>query len=53
MKQSLRVGASVSHGEETRLGVLEGEVLIGEFLTVDGLAAGTLCEMLVSILNHS
>lgn len=40
----LRVGASVGHGEETRLGVLADEVLIGELLTVDGLATSALEE---------
>lgn len=38
----LRVGTSVGHGEKTRLGVLADEVLIGELLTVDGLATGAL-----------
>jgi hypothetical protein len=32
------VGSSVGHGEEAGGGVLEGEVLVGELLTVDGLA---------------
>lgn len=40
---NLRVGASVSHGEDTRLGVLELEVLIGELLAVDGTTTGALC----------
>ena len=38
----LRVGAGVGHGEKTRAGVLDLEVLIGELLAVDGLAASTL-----------
>ena len=38
----LRVGSSVGHGEKSRLGVLAGEVLVGELLTVDGLATGAL-----------
>lgn len=42
----LRVGASVGHGEEAGLGVLELEVLIGELLAVDGLAAGALSQQL-------
>lgn len=44
----LRVGTSVGHGEKSRLGVLSGEVLIGELLTVDGLATSALfdCELL-------
>jgi len=39
---NLRVGASVGHGEETRAGVLDLEVLIGKLLAVDGLATGAL-----------
>lgn len=40
--RSLRVGASVGHGEQTRLVVLELEVLISELVAVDGLATGAL-----------
>ena len=36
------VGASVGHGQQVGLGVLDLEVLIGELLAVDGLSAGTL-----------
>lgn len=39
---SLRVRAGVGHGEESRLGVLAGEVLISELLAVDGLATSAL-----------
>jgi hypothetical protein len=38
----VRVGTSVGHGEEAGASVLQLEVLIGELLTVDGLAAGAL-----------
>ena len=38
----LRVWSGVGHGQETRLGVLELEVLIRELLAVDGLAASAL-----------
>jgi hypothetical protein len=38
----LRVGAGVGHGEQTGLVVLQGEVLVGELLTVDGLATSAL-----------
>jgi len=41
----IRVGAGVGHGEKTRAGVLLDEVLIGELLTVDGLATGALLEL--------
>lgn len=37
-----RVGTSVGHGQQTRLVVLQLEVLIGELLTVDGLSTGAL-----------
>ena len=41
----LRVGAGVGHGEEEWLVVGELEVLVGELLTVDGLATGALGNM--------
>ena len=40
----LRVGTSVGHGEKSRFGVLTGEVLVSELLTVDGLATSALCQ---------
>lgn len=42
MKGSLRVGASVGHGQQVGLAVLLLEVLVGELLAVDGLATGAL-----------
>lgn len=41
-RESLRVGAGVSHGQQTRLVMLQLEVLIGELVAVDGLATGAL-----------
>lgn len=38
----VRVGAGVGHGQQTRLGVLQLEVLVGELLTIDGLATSAL-----------
>ena len=38
----LRVWAGVGHGQKSGLGVLLDEVLVGELLTVDGLATGAL-----------
>jgi hypothetical protein len=38
----LRVGTCVGHGQETRSGVLHLEVLVCEFLAVDGLATSAL-----------
>lgn len=42
LQVSLRVGASVGHGEETGAGVLVDEVLISELLAVDGLTTSAL-----------
>lgn len=39
---NLRVGTSVGHGEQTGAVVLVDEVLVGELLTVDGLATSAL-----------
>ena len=38
----LRVGTGIGHGEKSWLCVLAGEVLVGELLTVNGLATSTL-----------
>jgi hypothetical protein len=43
VRACLRVGAGIGHGEKSWLGVLAGEVLVGELLTVDGLATSALC----------
>ena len=40
-----RVGTGVGHGEQARLRVLQLEVLIGELLAVDGLAARALSQL--------
>ncbi len=42
MNDSLRVGTSIGHGEETGLGVLSLEILVCEFLAVNRLAASAL-----------
>ena len=39
---NLRARTSVSHGQQSRLGVLQLEVLVGKLLAVDGLSTGTL-----------
>lgn len=50
--RNLRVRTSVGHREDTRLGVLVDEVLIGELLTVDGAATGTLYSSVsASVMN--
>lgn len=46
----LRVGASVGHGQQERLAVLELEVLIGELLAVDGAATSALGYVLSLVL---
>jgi hypothetical protein len=46
------VGASVGHGQQTGLVVLQLEVLIGKLLAVDGLAAGTVTAGEVTTLEH-
>ena len=38
---SVSIGASIGHGEDSGLGVLLDEVLIGEFVSVDGFAPGS------------
>ena len=40
--ENSRVGASIGHGEDTRLGVLVSPVLIGELVAVDRTTTGTL-----------
>jgi hypothetical protein len=49
---SLRVGAGVSHGEDTGASVLQSEVLVPELLAVDGLTAGTVASSEVTTLEH-
>lgn len=44
-RKNLRVAAGIGHGEKARLGVLQLEILIGELLAVDGLAAGALRQL--------
>ena len=40
--QCVRVGSSVGHGEETRLNMLQLEVLVCKLLAVDGFPTGAL-----------
>lgn len=42
VSSDLRVGTSIGHGQQEGLGVLLLEVLVGELLTVDGLASSAL-----------
>jgi len=50
--RSVGVLASVGHAQQTRLGVLHLEVLVGELLAVDGLAAGAVALSEVTTLKH-
>lgn len=50
MEASLRVGASVSHGQQVGLAVLLLEVLVGELLAVDGLATSALSNLSAELL---
>lgn len=43
VRACLRVWTGIGHGQKSWLGVLAGEVLVGELLTVDGLATSALC----------
>ena len=50
--RAVRVLSSVRHRQDTRSGVLQLEVLVGELLSIDGLAAGSVAVREVSSLNH-
>jgi hypothetical protein len=50
--RDLRVFACVGHAEKTLASVLELEVLIGELLAVDGLAASSITLGEVTTLDH-
>ena len=50
--RTVGVGPRVGHGQLTGLGVLQGEVLISKFLTIDGLAAGSVAASEVAALKH-
>jgi len=50
--RSVGVLSSVGHGEETRLGVLQLEVLVSELLAVDGLSTGSIVLGEVTTLQH-
>ena len=50
--RAIRVGSSVSHGQDSRTGVLETEVFVIEFATVNGFAPSTIKVGEVSSLAH-
>ena len=49
---SVGVGSSVGHGKHSGSSVLQGEVLVSELLTVDGLATGSVSSGEVTTLAH-
>jgi len=49
---SVRVRAGVGHGQNAAAGVLQCEVLIGELLSIDALAAGAVAAREVTALAH-
>lgn len=49
---SIGVGASVGHGQDSRAGVLEDEVLVSKLLTVDGLSTSAIVVCEVTSLQH-
>jgi len=50
--RAVGVRAGVGHGQESRAGVLDLEVLIGKLLAVDGLATGAVATGEVTTLEH-
>jgi hypothetical protein len=50
--RTVGVGSSVGHRQQSRLGVLELEVLIGKLVAVDGLSTGTVSVGEVTALQH-
>ena len=49
---SIGVGSSVGHGHVTSLSVLDSEVLISEFFSIDGLSSSTVAGGEISTLSH-
>ena len=50
--RAVGVGARVGHGQKTRAIMLQGEVLVGEFVAVDGLSTRTIVVREVATLEH-
>jgi len=50
--RAVGVRSSISHGKETGLGVLQCEVLVCEFLAVDGLSTSSVPSGEVTSLQH-
>ena len=49
---AIGVGASVRHGEQEGLGVVQGEVLVGKVFTVDGFSTHAVSLGEVAALDH-
>ena len=50
--RAVGVGASVGHGEDTGASVLQDEVLVGEFLAINGFATSAIVVCEVTSLEH-
>lgn len=49
---SVGVGASIGHRQDTRASVLQDEVLVTEFFTIDGLATSAIVVCEITSLQH-
>jgi len=49
---TVRVWASIGHGKDARLSVLEGEVLIGELLAINGFSTSSVATREITPLDH-
>ena len=49
---AIGVGARIGHRKNTRTGVLEAEILISEFLAIDGLTTPAIALSEITTLNH-
>jgi len=49
---AVRIWAGIGHGENSRLGVLQGKVFISELLSVDRLSTGSVAASEVAALEH-
>jgi len=49
---SIGIGSRIRHGQDSRSRVLQVEVLVSEFLSVDGLSAGSVSTSEITTLQH-
>lgn len=50
--RSVGIRTGIGHGEDSRTGVLLFEILVGEFVTIDGLTAGAVTSGEITALAH-